>query len=294
MLENLTEKNLPQLLARFTTDELEKLVHDHPYFQQAHILLAKKYQQENNPKFDEQLQIAALYTQNRELLFSLFHKSEDLRIVEDKPVIDESEKTSEESVDDTIKAEDVTQQMIAPSIEKPVNEQIFTTPLSQEDESLPLEATTPSKESFEPHFSESHTFDDWLKLFDKKALDTTNITTPVVIEDDSKNPGEDELEQLIQANLPVQELVEEETHYSRDLSSFIEEQKQKHNKLFESKAKDNEEDIDTELITETMAKIYAMQKKNGKAIKAYEVLALKYPEKNDFFAARINYLKNIT
>ena len=45
----------------------------------------------------------------------------------------------------------------------------------------------------------------------------------------------------------------------------------------ESKIKDN-------LITETLAKIYIDQKKYNKAMKAYNILSLKYPKKSSFFA----------
>ena len=61
------------MLAGYSTAELESLVANHPYFAQAHVLLAKKYQQETNPKFDKQLQLAVLYTNNRELLFEIFN-----------------------------------------------------------------------------------------------------------------------------------------------------------------------------------------------------------------------------
>ena len=47
-----------------------------------------------------------------------------------------------------------------------------------------------------------------------------------------------------------------------------------------------------ELMTETLAKIFVKQKKYDKAIQAYEILRLKYPEKNSFFANQINDLKN--
>ena len=54
--------------------------------------------------------------------------------------------------------------------------------------------------------------------------------------------------------------------------------------IIDSKIKD-------ELITETLAKIYVTQKKFNKAIKAYEILSLKYPKKSSFFADQINYIK---
>jgi tetratricopeptide (TPR) repeat protein len=45
------------------------------------------------------------------------------------------------------------------------------------------------------------------------------------------------------------------------------------------------------LMTETLAKVYLGQKKYQKAIQAYEILILKYPEKISFFADRISDIK---
>ena len=47
------------------------------------------------------------------------------------------------------------------------------------------------------------------------------------------------------------------------------------------------------LMTETLAKVYLEQKKFTKAIQAYEILILKYPEKSSFFADRILDIKNL-
>ena len=43
----------------------------------------------------------------------------------------------------------------------------------------------------------------------------------------------------------------------------------------------------SELMTETLAKIYVKQKKIKKALYAYKILSLKYPEKSSFFADQI-------
>ena len=51
--------------------------------------------------------------------------------------------------------------------------------------------------------------------------------------------------------------------------------------------------IKDELITETLAKIYMKQEKYNKAIKAYEILSLKYPKKSSFFADQINDIKKL-
>ncbi|SCY70279.1 tetratricopeptide repeat protein [Flavobacterium caeni] len=52
-------------------------------------------------------------------------------------------------------------------------------------------------------------------------------------------------------------------------------------------------DDKTFLMTETLARVYLEQKKYNKAIQAYEILILKYPEKSSFFADRILDIKNL-
>ena len=48
-----------------------------------------------------------------------------------------------------------------------------------------------------------------------------------------------------------------------------------------------------ELMTETLAKVFVKQKKFRKAIEAYEILGLKYPEKNSLFANQIREIKKL-
>jgi hypothetical protein len=44
-------------------------------------------------------------------------------------------------------------------------------------------------------------------------------------------------------------------------------------------------------MTETLAELYIEQKKFKEALKAYEILSLKYPEKISLFANQIIFLK---
>lgn len=52
-----------------------------------------------------------------------------------------------------------------------------------------------------------------------------------------------------------------------------------------------EADAEGKFVTETLAEIYFGQRLFDKAIKAYEILSLKYPEKSSFFADRIRAIK---
>ena len=48
-----------------------------------------------------------------------------------------------------------------------------------------------------------------------------------------------------------------------------------------------------ELMTETLAKVLMKQKKYDKALEAYQILGLKYPEKNSFFANQIKKIQKL-
>ena len=48
-----------------------------------------------------------------------------------------------------------------------------------------------------------------------------------------------------------------------------------------------------ELMTETFAKVLMKQKKYNKALEAYQILGLKYPEKNSFFTDQIKKIRKL-
>ena len=420
MLQQINKENFQQMLGQFSTGELEGMVEKFPYFEQAHLLIAKKYQQENSPKFDQQLQLAALYVQDRELLYTLFNEKGTVAIPiadtiistkpeaieeipvpveevsspiaeiklthaadiyepvkqvespkeEEKPLEDANLKAILEEIERSAKqlgtftekpveekqveAVEVTQPEIKDeaqlSVVEPVTEEIAE-PVEEEkvlalqiqpiEESIaevslhveqpveekpeePIELLPPATEEVvneathqqvvieeqeEPELDESslieekpvevfsriepHTFDEWLKAFNNKS--TPEVTEKPVVEKEAPISEKDELAELLAVNISVDylhDLVKEETTYAKGLERFIEEQIEKH-KQPEAKKQAIDNDPNAGPATETMAKVYEMQKKYAKAIKTYEALTLKFPEKSSLFAARINYLKNI-
>jgi len=119
-------------------------------------------------------------------------------------------------------------------------------------------------------------------LFNSEIIDTT---------DNSKNEKYSFLDwfDIINDEVPKVEkkldLIDEFIKNSPKIE-FSEEEKSDSAITLDTKIKD-------ELITETLAKIYVTQKKFNKAIKAYDILSLKYPKKSSFFADQINYIKKL-
>jgi len=111
--------------------------------------------------------------------------------------------------------------------------------------------------------NETHSFNQWLQLSSKKPIQRK--LTP------QKTKEEKIIDNFITNNPKI-------TPLNKSSSSF----------------KPTEPIIkSSELMTETLAKIYLEQKKYDSAIKAYNILSLKYPEKSGFFADQIKRIQTI-
>lgn len=122
---------------------------------------------------------------------------------------------------------------------------------------------------FDFSIEESHSFSEWLQLATVK---------PIVRKEKKATPSK---------NLQNNDLIDRFIELNPSISRIKKEGKP-------AKAKDIVTDK-TGLMTETLAKVYLEQKKYNSAIKAYDILILKYPEKSGYFAdqiKKIEYLKN--
>lgn len=129
--------------------------------------------------------------------------------------------------------------------------------------------------------NEKHSFQEWLQLSRTEPIDRSNEMT-------AEEKAEKEDAEKVK-------LEEERQKKAEIIDKFIE-NNPKISPIkpgtsapvvqFESNSEDN-----SYLMTETLARVYLEQKKYTKAIQAYEILILKYPEKITFFADRISDIK---
>ena len=140
--------------------------------------------------------------------------------------------------------------------------------------------------------SESETIEEKIEIIENNSDDSTFSFSDWL----KKVPSQSKTQQEIEEE---QEIAEREIKYKL-IDDFLE----KNPKIVPMKKTDitpvntpsnfvqNTEEY-SDLMTETLAQIYIEQKKYDKAIKAYKILILKYPEKNSLFANRIKEIENL-
>ncbi|WP_338841208.1 tetratricopeptide repeat protein [Flavobacterium ginsenosidimutans] len=132
---------------------------------------------------------------------------------------------------------------------------------------------------------EKHSFQEWLQLSRTEPIDRSNDASSE--EKIEKTAAEIEKEEQL--------AIEEKQKKAEIIDKFIE----NNPKISPIKPGNNTPAVQIEspiednsyLMTETLARVYLEQKKYTKAIQAYEILILKYPEKITFFADRISDIK---
>ena len=139
--------------------------------------------------------------------------------------------------------------------------------------------TTTKKENITPNSKKNTTKDSPLRIEKKKAKRTfldwlDQDEKPSITLSKSKGAQWDVIDSFIENNPKISS--------SKEISPA------KNINLAKRQTFDKEE-----LMTETLAKILVQQKKYNKAVKAYKILSLKYPEKNTFFANQIFEIKRL-
>ncbi|MBO7573095.1 MAG: hypothetical protein J6T48_13200, partial [Bacteroidales bacterium] len=203
------------------------------------------------------------------------------------------------------------------------NLQIFesSNPEPEEPETKNIETEEPESSNLQIFESPNPTIDQsQIRELIERQLHSLGINANITFTGNSANIQFENIttDEIPEENTPEQPAVKEESPAEIQTTPSIEEQIEKRknerdkkanliDKFIESKARivpkkdyhsDNKlstESIieDEELFTEQLAKIYIKQGHLEKALETYEKLYLKYPEKNIYFATRIDYVKRL-
>ena len=269
--------NKPYSLNERQTQELENILTEFPYLQSARAVHLKGLYNQDSFRYNTELKKTAAFTADRSILFD-FITSEDFQSVDklhfekaEKAVteitVKESEEVKpainklEESIKRTVEEAETNENAVEAPIEKP------TAPKNETPEQAVDKLEIGKPIAFTKN--ETHSFSEWLQLAQLQPIVREETT-----EESEKESGLDKkldiIDRFIEANPKI-------TPVKNATPSPV--------------SNSNNDSSNSSLMTETLARVYLEQKKYTKAIQAYEILILKYPEKSVFFADRIADIK---
>ncbi|WP_291285796.1 hypothetical protein [Flavobacterium sp.] len=129
--------------------------------------------------------------------------------------------------------------------------------------------------------NEKHSFQEWLQLSRTEPIDRTEETSAEIKQSEKAA----ESETIDDEKKKKAELIDKFIETNPKISPI------KQTAITQTVVSDPNKEDNSYLMTETLARVYLEQKKYTKAIQAYEILILKYPEKISFFADRISDIK---
>jgi hypothetical protein len=260
----------PSTLSESSTAELASLIDEFPYFQSAHMLHLKGLHKYNSIEYPKAIKTAAAYVSDRKKLYELIIQEdlhEQIKLVEEHAG-DEQEVTKKEI--SPLEAQ-ILQEAVNASIKLEVSQQNTEQQAESSAPADPPQKATSSPKPGEIPFdlSGTMTFNQWLRTSTDEAQ-----TTPESL---GQKPASGSLiDKFIESSPKIGGPVPD-TEKTRFFSPA-------------DTARLSLVD-DPSFVTETLAGIYEGQGYLEKALKAYKLLGLKYPEKKNTFAARITSLE---
>ena len=79
-----------QLTGKESINTLQEFVEEFPYFQTAHLLLAKSMHEQQHVRYEKQLKLAAAYAGDRKSLYNLIHSLKKIISINHTPLIESS------------------------------------------------------------------------------------------------------------------------------------------------------------------------------------------------------------
>ena len=249
---------------------LETIVQEFPFYQSARALYLKGLYNQESFRYNYELKKTAAHTTDRSVLFD-FITSDDFKIFQQE-VYDKYQAEIQNIIVadfELVQVEDLEVDLVqVPTSQKNIRSEFVAneTPKTQ-NELVEAELQIGKPLHFEKN--ETHSFSEWLQL---------SKISPIVRKEEEKKPEvSSELEKKF-------DLIEKFIELNPKIP-----QAKDNTPVPVNVAKSNE--MPSSIMTETLAQIYLEQKKYTKAIQAYDILILKYPEKSSFFADRIKNIK---
>jgi tetratricopeptide (TPR) repeat protein len=250
---------------------LEIIVQEFPFYQSARALYLKGLYNQESFRYNYELKKTAAHTTDRSVLFD-FVTSDDFKIFQQE-VYDKYQAEIQNIIVadfELVQVEEglnVELNRISTNQKNIRTEFVANEELKTQNEIVEAELQIGKPLHFEKN--ETHSFSEWLQL---------SKISPIVREEEEKQlEVSSELEKKFDL---IEKFIELNPKIPQAKDSMS---------VPANVAKSNE--MPSSIMTETLAQIYLEQKKYTKAIQAYDILILKYPEKSSFFADRIKNIK---
>ncbi|WP_242130601.1 hypothetical protein [Aestuariivivens marinum] len=298
----------PQAMTHQQIEDIKSIIDDFPYMQSARAVYLKGLKDQSSLNYNQELKTTAAYTTDRSILFDyitsdVFIQNEISQFIKQNiEHLKHIEVTAEDisvnksvAIDELLKQQiQDTQGVLDPTLFQPketLTQQTVTFSLDESEIIEPVTENTKTQEVSAETFlslgqplpfdkTETHSFNEWLKLTRYKPIDRTK---------DSNEPA-------IELKRELSSLEDEKTKKFKLIDKFIT-NNPKIKPTLSSVNKGNLAEaqmIQPEaLMTETLARIYVEQKNYKKAIQSYKILSLKYPEKSGFFANQIKAVEQL-
>ncbi len=260
--------NKPDAINERHHASLEKVIEEFPYFQSARVLRLKHLYNQDSFKYNYALKVAAAFTTDRSVLFDFITSNSFVTV---------QNGYYEQKLAELLNINVVGSEVIDTSIPATSSANIDTLEQSIlssiKESNQPEEATEVKLEIGKPldfTINEKHSFQEWLQLSRFKPIERTSSEN-TISESDDKKKKLDIIDKFLEANPKIPPITKDAVQVTPE-------------PIMEDKSY---------LMTETLARVYLEQKKYSRAIQAYEILILKYPEKSSFFADRISEINKI-
>ena len=264
---NLLE-NPSQIVTEKQTQELEEVLKNYPYFQAARGMHLLGLKNTNSYLYNAALKKHAAYTTDRSWLFEIITADAFNNTTE----IGSPEQNLNENSEGTPPQASVQASAQAPELTSALETETQTAELSL-DMGRPLQFNKNDRHSFEQWLSITSSFSEATPKNKKQSsLSEDKNAKETASETDEKAVKMAQIDAFLAQNPKINS--QKEPQEEIDLKASIKLNKEA-------------------LMTETLARVYLEQKKYKKALQAYKILSLKYPEKNSFFASQIKSVQKL-